>query len=253
MSSDRPGSAPSAQTASRPPPAFDRFLVPVVALGLGLVLIALAQPRLGAGLDMIPLKLTADRMRAGEPVPIPELKRAVQAGDAALARLADAGVQRDLGLVALDLAGRTELDPVARADFLGQAIAASRAALAGDPAQPYVWLRLAQAEARRGGLGPKVIQAYRMSLLTGPKMLDLLRPQVDLGLLLWPVLDPATRADVTRRIRGLARFKTWQLADIARRRLAIGPVRAALAAEPDLKAEFDRLYLKRRREAQGRR
>jgi len=98
-----------------------------------------------------------------------------------------------------------------------------------------------------------VIQAYRMSLLTGPKMLDLLRPQVDLGLLLWPVLDPATRADVTRRIRGLARFKTWQLADIARRRLAIGPVRAALAAEPDLKAEFDRLYLKRRREAQGRR
>lgn len=216
-------------------------------LAVGILLGGLSLPKLLSAMAAATGEQVVDRLKDGKPVGEDGLDRA--RGSLTLASRylpSDYRAPRDLALIELLAARRLEATDPERPKRLQASIAAGRQSLGNNPAQPYVWLRLAQAELLANGIGVEAALAFTMSLETGPQVIDLMQPRVVLGLLLWPVLDEQQQSRVLAQIRGLARYNTRILAETVLDRPGLPQVRLALKDEPELMDGFLKWYLKRR-------
>ncbi|ANK82833.1 MAG: hypothetical protein TEF_20035 [Rhizobiales bacterium NRL2] len=219
----------------------------LVILSAGLLLVGLSVPKLLNAVAASTGESVIGRLQESQPVGAQGLTRARESlASAARILPSDYTAPRDLALIELIAAQRAAPDDPARMGYLEASIDAARQSLMNNPAQPYVWLRLSQAELLARGVGVEAALAFTMSLETGPQVIDLMRPRVILGLALWPVLDDQQQERVLAQIRGLARYNARILAETVLDRAGLPQVRRALADEPELMAQFLRWYLQRR-------
>jgi hypothetical protein len=216
-------------------------------LAVGILLGGLSLPKLLSAMAAATGEQVVDRLKEGKPVGDDGLDRARGSLTLAARYLpTDYRSPRDLALIELLAARRLEPTDPDRIERLKASIAAGRQSLSNNPAQPYVWLRLSQAELLAHGIGVEAALAFTMSLETGPQVIDLMQPRVVLGLLLWPVLDEKQQTRVLAQIRGLARYNARILAETVLDRPGLPQVRLALKDEPELMDAFLKWYLKRR-------
>jgi hypothetical protein len=216
-------------------------------LAVGILLGGLSLPKLLSAMAAATGEQVIDRLKEGKPVGEDGLERARGSLELAIRYLpTDYKAPRDLALIELLAARRLDAADPERLEHLNASIDAGHQSLSNNPAQPYVWLRLAQAELLSGGVGVEAALAFTMSLETGPQVIDLMRPRVILGLVLWPVLDEQQQARVLAQIKGLARYNPRILAETVLNRPGLPQVRLALKQEPELMDAFLKWYLKRR-------
>lgn len=213
----------------------------------GVLILALSGPRLIGAINATAGEPAIEKLRRGEQIGDPAIERARKAfltAEKSIPR--DYRSPRDLALIELVAASAAPIGSDVRKEAVVQSIAAGRRSLGNNPAQPYVWLRLSQAELMHEGIGARAAFAFAMSLETGPQVVDLMEPRVVLGLILWPVLDARQQERVLAQIKGLARYNARILAETVLHRPALGLVRKALADEPELMKAFLSVYLQRR-------
>ncbi|MET4702413.1 hypothetical protein ABIE65_005469 [Constrictibacter sp. MBR-5] len=204
-----------------------RWVPAAVVATAAAALIAMAVPRLVAGILLIPGDPILRRVLERVSVSAAELERLAESRRAALNWHARGRTGTDLGLALLLRAERMRI-VVAERD-LAPARAAIISALAQAPASPHGWLRLAILEQMATRDAGAVARLVEMSMLTGPAEREILFPRLELALAVWghgtgpfrdlvrPQLDWAWRADRTATAR-IAR-RTGAL-DVLRTRLA---------------------------------
>lgn len=184
------------------------------AVIVGVLLLALALPRLGAAVAELPGRPVLEALEAGRPV-----------DNAALHRLA-AAAERSFALVPAGDAKRAEAAARVR---LGDGATALAEGLALSPADPYGWLRLAHVTGDS--------RALALSLRTGPWERELAHDRVAVAARLLPALDHATRQAIYAQVVWL-----WDL-DAPRLLRALPPgahwplYRRALSDRPEALAE----------------
>ncbi len=219
----------------------------LVIAAAGVLLLVLSGPRLIGAVNATAGEPAIEKLKRGEEIGEPAIDRARKAfATAARSIPRDYRAWRDLALIELVAAGRMTPGSDEWKDAINRSIGAGRNSLGNNPAQPYVWLRLAQAELLQDGVGARAAFAFAMSLETGPQVIDLMKPRVIMGLILWPVLDERQQERVLAQIRGLARYNARILAETVLRRAALPLVQKALADEPELMRAFLDVYLQRR-------
>jgi hypothetical protein len=203
-----------------------------------MVLIALAIPRLIAGILIFPHEPVMRSIQHGSDVPMERLIEARRGYEAALAWHGGAGERAALAILRLRLALALGVETAGGRAVLESAREAARAALAGTPGDPYLWAQLAEAELLLGGASPTFAAALMRSIATGPHEPSLAPFRAALGLQAWAALDPAQRDQVARQVRIAALLKPDGL-----RRAVTDPLRQRLIGEilegrPDLYARF---------------
>jgi len=210
-------------------------------------MLTLAVPKFLSAVAATTGEAVIERLQEGKPVGKQGLERARASFLGAQRALpSDYKAPRDLALIELLAARRVEADDTERRARLQASIRAAHQSLSNNPAQPYVWLRLAHAELAAKGVGIEAALAFTMSLETGPQVIDLMQPRVVLGLLLWPVLNERQQERVLAQIRGLARYNPRILSETVLQRPGLPQVRLALKDEPELMQAFLGWYIKRR-------
>lgn len=193
------------------------------AAGVGLVLLALALPRLGAAVAELPGRPVLEALEHGQ-TPEPQ----------ALRRLADAARAAGKILPSGDAARAEAAALLALGD--ARAAEALAAGLAHSPADPYGWLRLAHVETDPA----RAVAAFGLSLRTGPWERELALDRVAVGARLLPHLDAAGRSALFAQVRWLWRLDAPALA----RRLPPAEnwafYRRALSADPEALAAVAR-------------
>jgi hypothetical protein len=224
--------------------AASRWASAMLALLVGIALLALGLPRLEAALIVLPATPALEALSAGRSVDRRTLEAAARAHERALSFAADTANAEALGR--LRLAEVSLQDPAAPADreALNRSIAALRQSLALAPASPYRWLDLAFAEGLAAGIGPAVLPALRMSVATGPYTRGLLMRRLGLGLRVWTSLDPTTRGVLEADIRALGRDNPYMLAVFAKQQYAAATIRRALGDDPASLRRFDEIYVR---------
>lgn len=161
-------------------PSSSRWRGPrVLVVGLAAVAIALAVPRLIAGLVAMPYDPLPDA--AGDPERLSWLGRASAAFETASAWHDDARYWDLLAEARYRVAARRTQASAQRAG-LQAAMAAQRASLARRPVDPHAWTRLATALLRLEGNTADFRTAYRQAVATGANVPALLAPRATLGL-----------------------------------------------------------------------
>ena len=215
----------------------------MVALALSAAqVVMLSAPRLATGVQM----LTADRVSfdlgLGRPVANEDLARAAAGAGRAMDRRTGPEAFAAFGLIRLEQATRGDaLSPLGRRQLV-EAMKAERAALALDPAAPFDWMRLAQAELLLDGLNARLAVPLKLSLQTGAFEPGLQMPRLDLAFQLWPQLDPPTRAAFSAQVRTAVQIRARAVADMAKRYYVRLYIRQALRADPAALAAFDGAY-----------
>lgn len=220
----------------------------------GILLVAMAAPRLCAGVAVLSADLVLRQVLDRQPVSDLELERLAESRREALSWHAVGRTGTDLGLALLLRAERKpvllidrDLDPVREAIVDG---------LTRAPAAPHAWLRLATVERAIAGDTAKVARLVEMSILTGPGEREILFPRLLLGLaalrrdegrlqeLLLVELDWAWRADRSRTVdavratgteevlQSLLRQRRPQDVDLLERMLASQGSASAIPALP---------------------
>jgi hypothetical protein len=213
----------------------------LVALAAGVVLLALATPRVVGGI------LAADgaalaALGRGERV------SATRLADAAAARRSALGWHESAetwtALAALELARSRDirLPETARRAFVDAAITAYRRGLSRGPAQPYAWLQYGQALLARAGAGARIDPVVRLSLDLAPDEPPLVMQRVEIGFLAERLLAPDTRQAIRDQTHRVAAFAPRRLAEFARDRFALMWVREQLADDPATLRRFDAAY-----------
>lgn len=214
----------------------------VVALALGCGLAALAVPRLGAGIAMVPAGPVMEALRAGERVGEPHLATAAATELRVIAWVPDAQAYADLSLIHWEQARRAGLATEAGRRYVEASERAVDRAIALNPSHPIAWTRRAQISLIKSGIDDRLARELLMALRTAPYDRVVLAPRVGIALYAWPRLDDATRALVLDQIRVAAMLDAATLAAAARRTFAVGVVRAALADDPVRLAKFEAFY-----------
>ena len=128
--------------------------------------------------------------------------------------------------------------------FLDQGIDHLRRALVLAPGQPYAWTQLAHGLVLRDGTTKAAGRALAMAIATAPYEPRLAATRLDLAFVLRRQLDDDAKALIAGQITALARISPKALAEVAKRRYALGAVRRALAGSTGLLDRFDDAYLK---------
>lgn len=211
-----------------------------VSLTLGIGLLATAPARFQSELFLFGADRLIQAAETGTAV-APDMLEAAT-------RQAEREAERSLSTRAADMAGRGQVllalyhgpDSPAGQAALSRARAAFHARLAEAPLAAPVWSRLAYAEYASHRFH-EAVQAWHMSVRTGPFEHQLIPLRFDSGLALHPYMDVASRRAFTEQIR---LYAIWNIHGLTERTLRYGVqdiVRPALAADPALLAELDRL------------
>ena len=211
-----------------PGAALRRCWLPAAVIAIAAaVLIAMAVPRLVAGVLLIPGDPILRRVLERMPVSAAELERLAESRRAALHWHTRGRTGTDLGLALLLRAERMRI-VVAERD-LGPARAALTDALAQAPASPHGWLRLAILERLATGDAAAVARLAEMSMLTGPAEREILFPRLELALAVWDEGTETFRALVRPQLDWAWRADRAATAQAARRAGALDVLRTMLA------------------------
>lgn len=232
--------APGDPSAVRVSGLHHRRLALVVLLA-GAVLAALALPQFLAALaraggDSAVAALAEGRSPEGR-----QLERGLRSRSLALRWWPGHQDYDDLAL--LQMVQARALDPQAQAGqrhlLLDRAVAAARQGLAWNAADPFLWMRLAEAGFLRDGLEPGLAGPLVQSMRLGPTVQVMVMPRLELGFLLEPLMSGPQREELHGQIRMAALWQPEWLAAYARHRHALGMVRRALAPMPERLERFD--------------
>lgn len=177
-----------------------RGAVLALGLSLGVLLLALAGPRLVAAVLGTPADRVVFYLEEGQRVTDEALAGLVAARRAAAGWHETAQDHRDIAAAELMLAHRG-----ANPQGYEDAERALRRSLAMAPVDPHGWARLAHAAALQGRDGGAVVAALRASIRTGPYEPTLAAWRVAMMLRLWDVASVEDRTLFLAQIRQLAR------------------------------------------------
>jgi hypothetical protein len=214
-----------------------------LAVVLGVLILGLAIPRLYAAVMLLPGDAVVWEALSGMPVTVEALAAAADSRRSA-GWLSGGEVETELGTILLRHARASGYrKPEGRASLEAAAIAL-RGGLAGSPANPFAWWRLARIEDLLDESPERFADALGMSYLTGGHEQLLYLPRLTLGFRNWEELD-----DETRRMSEMQIRRAWiEMPDrfftFAVKRRATGIVEHALFSLPlDLQVFRNRLRL----------
>ncbi len=218
-----------------------RRLPAVIALLMGVSLVALAWPRFIAGAAIAPYEDTLRGVARGAKPDPAVLDAAREGAEVSLSWLEYDRTLLRLGAFELVEAGLAP--PEARRAVLDRSLAALRAGLARAPADAYGWVQLAQALRMRRGPTPELNAVLGMSLRIAPYEHRLVMPRLEIAFSAWRALDDTTRRALVPQLVRAVDTAPVELAKATRRFFLLREVRAALAASPVHLARFDIVYL----------
>jgi tetratricopeptide (TPR) repeat protein len=212
------------------------IIAPLVAALLGIVLLALAVPRLVAAFYLLPGDPGMALLDSGQ-LPSPAAyERIIVSRRAAASWLPASSTLVDLGVASLSLA---QVSVGRRARLLAQAERQLRAGLAGAPADPHAWTYLAFIHTATGD-HERAARALDLALRIGPYQPELALPRAALGLTNWPWLGRGTVARLGAELAHALRLApdrfVADVVDSGRK----AEVRAALAVTPAARQAFER-------------
>lgn len=218
------------------------WLVPLAA---GLVIVALAAPRLYA-YTLLALEApgVTNALRTGHALAPTDLSSAREHYGEALAVLpGDDGIARDLGRLDLRASVNAGDEPMM------SALAHIRQAAGDAPNSAFNWTLLAYATQLGGGEREDFLRYLRLSTLTGPYEASSMLLRAKMTLPLWQDLPEETRRDATRDIRRMwsdRRFRDRMMTFYLSRNYRERAVILAVGFEDDReRALFERLLLRK--------
>ncbi len=236
---------------------FLKRLALLAIAGVAVLLVAIAGPRLMAGIQLAGAQDVVRQIRSGQGASFQGIMRAIDTRRAAARWDPGPRAQSELGEMLLTLAALDQPEAAElRAELAAEAQAATQAAILKSPTQPFAWTRYTQALALRtetervragaaaaddGGISP-VDGPLAMAIVTGPWQAELVPTRVEMGLYFWYRLSDFTRRLVAGQIFIAARQDPERLAAVTRRQNALREVMAILLVENDLLQEFTRTY-----------
>ncbi len=236
---------PKAAAPSRVGQTSAPALAAIAAL-VGLLLVALAVPRVVAAVHLLQAQDVAERYIAGDQrLTDPEVDAAARDLGVAV----DLGPDPSLAVLLCDLRlwqTYRSTDVERRLALATTARAMADRAVRLAPAHALAWIALAEA---RHVLSPgdvAVASPLSRGLTLGRHDPRRLAKRTDLALRYWQHLDEAGRAAAVPAIRALTQRDTQAMVTLTRDTFALAPVRAALAGDPALARRFDALYLANR-------
>ena len=197
----------------------------------------MAAPRLGAQIFSAPYDQVMRDLQAGRPdtpVAAEAVSEALKARRTALAWHDDPRAATELGGFQLALSSGYGYESETGRFLLDASIDSHVRGLAGDPAQPYAWARLARARFAREGMSPDLNGLLRMAVRTAPREPQLVLDRLDLAFSVWQALDNTTRAMMHEQIVVAARYYEKRLAQVAKRHHALPILADALRDEEAL-------------------
>ena len=205
-----------------------RILVLFTAVCAGGVLIAGASPRSIGGAVIAPYEDTLRDVARQKKISGALLKDTETALKVSR-KWVDSG-ETSAGIGAMRfIAARSATTPEAQRAALKDSIAELRRGLSRMPAQPYVWLQLAQAERALNGATPVIEKYLAMSLALAPWEHRLVLARLDIALGTWSALSPEFKALLPGQFERAVDTAPVQLVRATRRNFALRAVRQMLA------------------------
>lgn len=206
----------------------------VFAVLLGLILIAMAAPRLVAGILMAPHDelargLSRENIGGGE-----ALAKASADYEEALSWDDEANSAAQLATFNYLLAQSVGFDSEAGKTWLRRTLSAARRAVAGNPAQPYTWVQIALALERLEGTSERSVAALMESIRRGAMQPRLAVLRSGLALRAWPLLEQAERRLAAGQILLAAEVDPAALASVVPSPSLWRVVQDVLLPTPDL-------------------
>jgi len=226
----------------------NRLNAALVAFFIAIPLIAMAVPRLAAGIITGPFDEIVREIARGEKVSKVDLKIARASRISALEWYGLAQYESDLGVLNYTLARTEERGTETHRKLIDGAIAADLRAIERAPTAAYSWLRLAQAHIERDGaaaadkIGPFLRMSYAMARYDPRVVLT----RLDIALLFWNDLPEDLKPEVNEQIRLAMDWFPRDLVRYARARNRLSQVRNALSEDPQARARFNMMYFLRR-------
>jgi hypothetical protein len=229
---------PGRHAAQSAPP---QRLAAGLALGLGVLLLWLALPRLMAAAWLALRDPVIHKMNSEAPVAHAELFGLIASRELALSWALDRETQAELGTALAELAFREEPAAAARKAALERAVRALEAGLAAAPGSPKDWMQLGYLLLLlEGDPNRKAAEALLLSIRTGPfQTPELLQRRLFWSLAHWAFYDREERREIGDQIRLAWRVAPGELADLALQAPDfVDPIASALAEAPGARAQF---------------
>lgn len=168
---------------------WSRRLAALVVLGVGLMVLAMAWPRLQASVHYLPVDSAIKRYYSSGEIPSVQLPALIERTEQSILRYRHYryldGLSFLLYLQAADTSNPRDL----RWSALKASLQAAEAAVQKAPAKPATWLRIARVRSILGQGDQSVVPPLKMSILSGRVEPRLLMPRIELGLGYLQALD----------------------------------------------------------------
>lgn len=206
---------------------------------IGLVALWLGTSQFMAGFYLGPLDDTLRDLAVDRKVSESLLKKTAAGREAAFAWYRSGSVLSDLAVLKMSAVAGTRVPSPERRRLVEAAIDLQARALTLSPADPYAWVRLAQAQALAAVPAAQVEKTLVMGLKYAPNEPGLVLARLRVGLLYWRGLGTAARDLLSRQMIVAARWMPGELVRLARARLLENDVAARLGADPVALARFN--------------
>lgn len=224
----------------------NRLTAILVAIFIAIPLIAMAVPRLAAGVITGPFDETVREIGRGNQVSKADLRVARASRIAGLEWYGLAQFQSDLGVLNYTLARGEDRGTNLHDTLINGAIEADLKAISLAPTAAYSWLRLAQAHVERDGRAADIAPYLRMSYAMARYDPRVVLTRLDIALLFWTDLPDDLKQETDEQIRLAMKWFPQDLVRYTRARNRLSQVRAALSADPQARARFNLMYFLRR-------
>jgi O-antigen ligase len=218
-----------------------RWAAPGFAGALAGGILLLATPRLVALVESLPALLLQGPLEAGVVPRIGEMDRAIDAARRAGTIAHAAHFAWLEGRVAFAQAQRSGLPANLRQVWFERASRPLQQSLARAPANPAAWSLLAYCAAATRPDAPLVVDAARLSVLTGPNFLPQVPVRALVAAVAWERFDRQTRALYRSQFVYGMRHRPWELVRALASLPDVTMVYESLEDHPKLAREFDRM------------
>lgn len=217
-----------------------RILPAVLSIGLGLILIGVAVPRTYSAWMALEAAPALSKLQKGVPPSDRELEVAAISIRRANDWTPSARRLADLALVELNQALRLKRQTSERTDLLTAAEWHLEASLRINPADGFVWLRLAAIRQARAASERAVVLAFMQSLDMAPNQRPLWVPRAEMIFGYWRSLNPEELDAVCRQLRTIWRADADMRLPLVSAALRAGELDfAAQALAPDWEAQAE--------------